>query len=227
MGVRSRLPDLLEDDGSVMPDEAVALHGHMAVCSSCKREFRQMQQVVASIESLPLLDLPIDLAAKVHDDIVARSLKPRPTEQDPASQRTRFSVDGQAGASSLSFTAVERQNVNSVTTAAQHQVNLRSTIISLLVVIGIAAMPWCRAAMGVNFEVARRAIASLGHLSVHVPVVGWVVTVATSVLMNIVEGSAAAFAANPAMVTAYVFDAALICAAAWFMRRRIPGYTGF
>ncbi len=227
MGVRSRLPDLLEDDGSVRPDEAVALHGHMAVCSSCKREFRQLQQVVASIERLPLLEPPLDFAATVHNDIISRSLRPASTTSDPTANQSQTDADGQAGTSSLSLNAVERQNLRSSTSASSHQINLRSTIISLLVVIGIMAMPWCRTAMGANFEVASQAISSLGHLTLHVPVLGWAVTLAAAVLTNIVEGAAAAFAASPAMVAGYVFDLALICAAAWFMRRRIPGYTGF
>lgn len=226
LGVRSRFPDLLEDDGSVRPDEAIALHGHMAVCQTCKQEYVRMQQVVTSIETLALLDPPVDFAAKVHDEIVSRSLKVLLVAEPGNEQRSQPNATNHSTNRTITVATAEKTALHSSTSSKTRAINLRSTIISLLVVISILAMPWCRTAMGVNFEFARQAMHQLGQFTAEIPVIGWVVNLAAMILINIASGAGAAVAGSSPLLAGYVLDTLLVTAAAWSMRRRIPGYTG-
>jgi len=63
--VREQLQLLLENDGSVRPETAAALYGHMAVCAECAREFEAMQRVVHMLEAMPMADLPADYSRLV------------------------------------------------------------------------------------------------------------------------------------------------------------------
>jgi hypothetical protein len=58
--VREQLQSLLENDGSVRPETAAALYGHVAVCADCARELDAMQRVIHMLEAMPLADLPAD-----------------------------------------------------------------------------------------------------------------------------------------------------------------------
>ena len=63
--VREQLNALLENDGSVRPETAAALYGHLAVCAACTHEFQAMQRVVHLLEALPLAELPTDYSRLV------------------------------------------------------------------------------------------------------------------------------------------------------------------
>ncbi len=65
LSVREQLQSLLENDGSVRPEAATALYGHLAVCSDCAREFEAMQRVVHMLEALPMAALPADYSRLV------------------------------------------------------------------------------------------------------------------------------------------------------------------
>ncbi len=63
--VREQLNSLLENDGSVRPETATALYGHIAYCPDCAREFQEMQRVVNMLEGMPLAELPTDYSRLV------------------------------------------------------------------------------------------------------------------------------------------------------------------
>lgn len=52
--VRERLPELLE--GYLDALTAEAIRAHLAVCYQCSREFKEMQQTVRLVESLPFVE---------------------------------------------------------------------------------------------------------------------------------------------------------------------------
>src|SRR5438552_1551000 len=60
--VREKLEPLLENDDEIRPEMATALYGHLAVCQGCAQAFEQIQKVVAMLEALPPLELPMDYA---------------------------------------------------------------------------------------------------------------------------------------------------------------------
>ncbi len=51
-GVRSRMQELLENDGSVSETQTVALHGHLAACDACRMEYRRLQILVQHLNAL-------------------------------------------------------------------------------------------------------------------------------------------------------------------------------
>lgn len=63
--VREGLDELLDNNGSVRPEAASALYGHVAVCPGCAREFEAMQRVVNMLEAMPLAELPADYSRLV------------------------------------------------------------------------------------------------------------------------------------------------------------------
>ena len=52
--VRERLPELLE--GYLDALTAEAIRAHLAVCYQCSREYREMQQTVRLVETLPFVE---------------------------------------------------------------------------------------------------------------------------------------------------------------------------
>ncbi len=63
--VREKLSDLLDNDGSVRPEQAAGIYAHIAICRVCAHEFEEMQQVVALVENLPPAELPCDFSVMV------------------------------------------------------------------------------------------------------------------------------------------------------------------
>ena len=63
--VREGLNGLLENDGSVRPEAATLLYGHVAACADCAQDFEAMQRVVHMLEAMPLAELPADFSRLV------------------------------------------------------------------------------------------------------------------------------------------------------------------
>ena len=63
--VCEQLSYLLDNDGSVRPEQAAGIHGHLALCRHCAQEWEEMQNVVALVENLPPVALPRDFSGLV------------------------------------------------------------------------------------------------------------------------------------------------------------------
>lgn len=63
--VREQLQALLENDGTIRPETATALYGHLSLCAECAREFEAMQRVIHMLEALPLAEMPADYSRLV------------------------------------------------------------------------------------------------------------------------------------------------------------------
>ena len=57
--VCEQLSYLLDNDGSVRPEQAAGIHGHLALCRHCAEVWEEMQNVVALVENLPPVALPL------------------------------------------------------------------------------------------------------------------------------------------------------------------------
>ena len=64
LGLR-KLSDLLDNDGSVRPEQAAGIYAHLAICRHCAQEFDEMQRVVALVENLPPAELPRDFSGLI------------------------------------------------------------------------------------------------------------------------------------------------------------------
>ncbi|HZO87163.1 MAG TPA: zf-HC2 domain-containing protein [Chthonomonadaceae bacterium] len=60
--VRERLPALLENDGEIRPELAAQIYAHLAACPGCAQEFDQQQRLVAMLEALPPVEMPMDFS---------------------------------------------------------------------------------------------------------------------------------------------------------------------
>ena len=60
--VCEKLSDLLDNDGSVRPEQAAGIYAHLAICRHCAQEWEEMQSVVRLVEKLPPADPPRDFA---------------------------------------------------------------------------------------------------------------------------------------------------------------------
>ena len=58
--VREKLSDMLDNDGTVRPEQAAGIYAHLAICRACSQEYEEMQQLVSLVESLPPAELPCD-----------------------------------------------------------------------------------------------------------------------------------------------------------------------
>ncbi|MCC6728683.1 MAG: zf-HC2 domain-containing protein [Chthonomonadales bacterium] len=72
--VRNRLPDLIE--GYLDAVVAEAVRAHLAVCYSCSREFRELQQTIRLVESLPFVEAGKDFAPLVMAALDAQRRRP-------------------------------------------------------------------------------------------------------------------------------------------------------
>lgn len=57
-------------DGELNPVETAQLHGHLSSCGRCVAELEEVQKVRAAIRSLPLIELPVDLAYSGEPNVV-------------------------------------------------------------------------------------------------------------------------------------------------------------
>lgn len=72
--IHNALPEMMENDSSLKPEEVIAIQAHLTVCSSCAREYRQMQQIIIQLESVPLLEPPEDYSIQIEQKIFQSSL---------------------------------------------------------------------------------------------------------------------------------------------------------
>jgi len=72
--VRERMSDLLDNDGTVRPEQAAGIYAHMAICRACSQEFEEMQHLVSLVESLPPAELPCDFSPLIMQRIEFQSV---------------------------------------------------------------------------------------------------------------------------------------------------------
>ncbi len=63
--VCEKLSDMLDNDGSVRPEQAAGIYAHLAICRHCAGQWDEMQRVVSLVEKMPLADLPRDFSATI------------------------------------------------------------------------------------------------------------------------------------------------------------------
>ena len=71
--VCEQLSYLLDNDGSVRPEQAAGIHGHLALCRHCAQEWEELQNVVSLVENLPPMPLPRDFSELVMQRIMQQN----------------------------------------------------------------------------------------------------------------------------------------------------------
>lgn len=212
--VRRYLPELLENDGSLRPDQAVALNVHLAVCTRCAQEFAQMQQVVMCLEELPVLDPPSDFS----DQVLRRLQFLPPPVVAPEDTCDEFTHEATRQPQSYSQAPKETFSRYGLLVAA-----LFSGIFLFLI-----ASTWGRLVLGANLEMGVQMLREFAASMRSVPLFGWLVA-------NVLQSLAASLdtllhiwqEGGSTELVGVLFDVALLAVLAALMRhRRRPLWRG-
>ena len=191
--VCEQLSYLLDNDGSVRPEQAAGIHGHLALCRHCAQEWEEMQNVVALVENLPPVALPRDFSRLVMQRIekqnapfAQRSASPQPIgktdahTQAVASIRVKVAADQTVEQKTLTLHTQE-----TLSTTQTQQTQTRSQLMQRVsagsVLSGLLAYflstAWGRqmlGAMGANVNIVSAWLGQTADVLRSVPVVTWI-----------------------------------------------------
>lgn len=235
--VREKLQPLFEEDETIRPEMATAIYGHLAVCPGCSAEYEQIrymdQKLVALLEALPPMDLPMDYSRLIMQQI----------------QADRGAVSGAAGAfptlaaSSANFGEVATGAESEVTisrralseqtqakqtlgttqqSALQTGARLWQRMIMAAIVSAIAffcmATSWGRQMLGANLETMRVWIGQVGDMLNRVPLMGQLANNVFAALSGVSEALETSFRELGALAgRGLAIDVALFAAACFFL----------
>lgn len=194
--VQEKLQALIENDPQIKPEMATALYGHLAVCADCVRVYESLKRVVELLDSIPMMELPVDyslsIMRKIEEGNLQPGASPRPTYATSslgfggvAEKAEMQSTPLQAVASPIS---VQERKQYSPTNSTSQGVNLPRMLMAVALAATIAflsCMEWGRAALAVNIDAVRTALQNLGGAIEAVPLLGDLVKAVTVSLLQI------------------------------------------
>ncbi len=114
--VCEKLSDMLDNDGSVRPEQAAGIYAHLAICRHCAGQWDEMQRVVSLVEKMPLAELPRDFSATIMQRIA-----------DPHAQMPHRALTPQMFNDAAASSVVASHNLASGTDTAQSKLKITST----------------------------------------------------------------------------------------------------
>lgn len=166
--VRKLLPELLENDGSIRPEMASAIYGHLAICPGCARELDEMQQLAARIDALPQVDLPMDYSELIMHKIQTQTHTIYSAQQAEGGQAAVRQVTRAIGTPLQSRTVTETVTQTGVTVWQRLTLGaLFSGILTFLL-----ASTWGRQMLGATAATASAWLEQVGDMVARVPVLG-------------------------------------------------------
>ncbi len=189
--VQDFLPSLIEGDGEVQPEMVAAIQGHLGVCPTCAREFKEMQRVVMLLDTLPAPQMVHDYSGVIlrriqaqgtpqsHGsvprlDIVGRQVPATRREPARASGIGRVDEASKTRSATVGTSTVgttRRQKILAVQTQVSTQQLRRVTAAGI--VAGILAFflstEWGREALGGNAESAADWLRQIGDALAEIP----------------------------------------------------------
>ncbi len=197
--VCEQLSYLLDNDGSVRPEQAAGIHGHLALCRHCAQEWEDMQNVVGLVESLPPVELPRDFSGLIMQRIelqnaplVPHTLTPQPIAENYAlaqavtTARTKVTPAQATEQKTLTQTA---QQTLSTTQTQQSRSQLVQRMSAGSALSGILAYflstAWGRQMLGANVTTASAWLGQAADVLRSVPVVTWIFGLIFSALAQV------------------------------------------
>lgn len=204
--VCEQLSYLLDNDGSVRPEQAAGIHGHLALCRHCAQEWEEMQNVVALVENLPPVALPRDFSGLVMQRIeqqnapfAQRALLPQSVAetdgrvQAVASSRVKV-TPAQAGEQKTLVSHAQETVFTTQTHQLQtQQTQSRSQLLQRMsagsVFSGLIAYflstAWARQMLGTTIPTASAWLGQTADVLRSVPVVTWIFGLIFSALAQV------------------------------------------
>lgn len=233
--VREMLPHLLENDGTIRPEMATAVYGHLSVCPHCSREFEEMQRVVALVEALAPPELTQDFAPLImqriqtnmntlHDGVPLRPLSPvgsrvgSASVHDTAPKQTNTTVKVTRGIQKTRNTTHSTSLLESATLTGQ---KLLASVVLMTVIVFFLSTAWGREVLGVTVESAAGWIGQIVGGLKSTPLVGPLADAIYGTLAQVGETLASSFRILGAnAVRGLAIDAALCAGGYYFLVAR-------
>lgn len=114
--VCEKLSDMLDNDGSVRPEQAAGIYAHLAICRHCAGQWDEMQRVVSLVEKMPLAELPRDFSATIMRRIA-----------NPHASLTHGALTPQMFNDATASSVVAAHNISSGADAVQSKLKITST----------------------------------------------------------------------------------------------------
>ncbi len=240
--VRVMLPPLLENDGSVRPEMAAAIYGHLTICPDCAQHFDDMQRVVALMEALPPADMPQDFSALIMariqiqalsiDSAVVGSENQSIPQALDALERVSTARTGKSTTRTASTSGTYSTHENA--TIVQERTHFWERLTAGGILSGILAYflstAWGRQMLGANVATASVWLEQMNVLLQKVPVLAWIIGLVVSTLSQANGMLSETYQSLGAMaVRGLVFDIAICAVAYYYMmtrqqRERTRGY---
>jgi len=240
--VRVMLPPLLENDGSVRPEMAAAIYGHLTICPDCAQHFDDMQRVVALMEALPPADMPQDFSALIMARIQIQALAIDSAVVGSENQSIPQALDALERASTVRTGKSTTRTASTVGTYStqenaaivQERTHFWERLTAGGILSGILAYflstTWGRQMLGANVATASVWLEQMNVLLQKVPVLAWIIGLVVSTLSQANGMLSETYQSLGAMaVRGLVFDIAICAIAYYYMmtkqqRERTRGY---
>ena len=232
--VREMLPHLLENDGTIRPEMATAVYGHLSLCSHCALEFNEMQRVVAMVEALAPPELTQDFAPLImlriqenmtalHEGVPKHPFSPASSAvheeavlinaQQQAAVRVTRGVQQTTHQTTMTGSLLE-----SATLTGQR---LLASVVLMAVLVVFLSTAWGREALGVSLETAGQWVGQIVGGLKQTPVIGTLTETIYGTLSGMSETLAASYRTLGAnAVRGLAIDAALCAAGYYFLVAR-------
>jgi hypothetical protein len=216
--VQDMLPSLIEHDGDIRPEIASAVYGHLAVCPECAREFDTMQRLVALVEDLPALELPMDYSGLIMQRI----------QEENLAAAALFLPHETITAPPVLDTALETTS-SSLNEAHSRSLLERAGLMPRLLLVGaltaafllLAVSEWGRASLSISAETLGSWLGQVAHIARHLPVLGWIVEAACNALNHVSHSIQQAYRSlGTRAAQGLVLDVALFAGAYVLLSRR-------
>ncbi len=227
--VQEMLPHLLENDGTIRPEMATAVYGHLSVCTSCSHEFDAMQKVVAMVEALAPPELTQDFAPLIMQRIQANmtalheGVPTRPFSLASSTLAEEAATNAQRQATVHVTRGVQTTNMTGslLENATLTGQRLLASVLLMTVLVFFLSTAWGREALGVSAATATQWLGQIVSGLKSTPLIGSLAETIYGTLSSTSEtlaGSYRTLGANA--VRGLAIDVALCAAGYYFLVAR-------
>lgn len=182
--VREHLPALVENDGTIRPEQAAAMFAHLTICRDCAREFDELNRIVSVLNSLPLSPLPHDYSGLIMQRIEREMGGLYPLMELPPNSATSSWTGEAANQTSRNETALGANSLAGILSQTalplwQRVVALGAFFATLLLFL---SSEWGRATLDASLGTVEDWFRQIARATAEIPLLGWITAEAFSSL---------------------------------------------